>query len=204
MAILTFDQVAAVAVKAGFPPGPAVIAVAVTTPESGRDATIVQQGQPYATTGWGLWQITPGNSEPQFGIDQQLLHPMNNARAAHAKWAGAGGFTPWTTFTSGKYLPYMDASLAAVSYVTHLTLAQLDRLARQAGAAAGQDVTGAVAAEDWSPEVRALARRHTATAAHLVRASHAIAGLRPAFTEPVVTVPSPAALLWKPGEELPR
>jgi hypothetical protein len=88
--------------------GTAHVAAAITGAESGFNPRAVQQGQPYATTGWGLWQITPGDSEPQFGIDQALLNPMNNARAAVAKYRAAGGFSPWTTFMDGAYLRFMD------------------------------------------------------------------------------------------------
>jgi hypothetical protein len=85
------------------------IAAAITGAESGFNPGIVQQGQPYATTGWGLWQITPGNSEPQAGIDRQLLNGPANARAAVAKFSQAGGFSPWTTFMDGAYLKFMDS-----------------------------------------------------------------------------------------------
>ena len=94
---------------AGGPGGQvANIAQAITVPESGRRPSAVQQGQPYATTGWGLWQITPGNSEPQAGINNALLNPRNNAIAAVAKYRGAGdSFSPWTTFVNGLYRPYL-------------------------------------------------------------------------------------------------
>lgn len=62
--------------------------------ESGGTPRVVQQGQPYATTGWGLWQITPGNSEPQAGIDTQLLTAHRNGLAAVAKY-NAQGLTAW-------------------------------------------------------------------------------------------------------------
>jgi hypothetical protein len=87
--------------------GTARVAAAITGAESGFNPRIVQQGQPYATTGWGLWQITPGNSEPQAGIDGQLLNGPSNAIAAVAKYRGAGGFSPWTTFEDGAYLRFM-------------------------------------------------------------------------------------------------
>jgi hypothetical protein len=94
---------------AGGPRGVADIAQAITGAESGRRPGAIQQGQPYSTTGWGLWQITPGNSEPQFGINSQLLNPLNNARAALAKYHGAGSrFTPWTTYNSGAYASWLD------------------------------------------------------------------------------------------------
>ena len=96
--------------QAGGPGGMvAHIAAAITGAEAGFRPGAIQQGQPYATTGWGLWQITPGNSEPQFGINQALLNPLNNARAAVAKWRAAGGFSPWTTYTSGAYQRFMDS-----------------------------------------------------------------------------------------------
>lgn len=95
---------------AGGPGGQvANIAQAITVPESGRRPSAVQQGQPYSTTGWGLWQITPGNSEPQAGINNALLNPHNNAIAAVAKYHGSGGFGPWTTYENGLYRPYLLA-----------------------------------------------------------------------------------------------
>jgi len=62
--------------------------------------------------GWGLWQITCGNSVPQYGIDFQILDPWNNAEAAVAKYeadvrAGLNGFDPWSTYTSGAYKRYL-------------------------------------------------------------------------------------------------
>lgn len=125
---LSWAQVAALALAGGFPPGDAVIAVSITEPESARIANNVQQGQPYATTGWGLWQITPGDSEPQFGIDDAMLDGLNNARAAHAKWKAAGGFSPWTTYENGLNNPFMGLAKAAVEAVANLSAAQLQRL----------------------------------------------------------------------------
>lgn len=110
MATYTYAQLEAFALAAGFPPNIAPIMAAIAFPESGGRAEAVQQGQPYATTGWGLWQITPGNSEPQFGTDQQLLNPINNAKAAHAKWVSQG-LGAWTTYTSGAYRQYLRAGV---------------------------------------------------------------------------------------------
>jgi phage-related protein len=93
--------------KAGGPAGVASIAAAITFAESGAIPSTVQQGQPYATTGWGLWQITPGNSEPQFGVDNALLNPQNNADAAVAKY-NSQGFEAWTTYDTGAYLKFLQ------------------------------------------------------------------------------------------------
>lgn len=70
--------------------------------ESSGTPGAVQQGQPYSTTGWGLWQITPGDSESSIASNTQLLTPLENARAAVAKFdsaeqAGGTGLSPWTT-----------------------------------------------------------------------------------------------------------
>ena len=71
-----------------------------------RGRNIKQQGQPYSRTGWGIWQITPGDSEPQFGVDRALLDPHRNAEAAVAK-ERSQGLGAWTTYTSGAYKAFM-------------------------------------------------------------------------------------------------
>lgn len=104
---MTMDQIAQLASSVGFSGQDLVIAVAITQPESGGCPSIVQQGEPWADTGWGLWQITPG--------DSSLLDPQANATAAYAKYRAAGGFTPWTTYTDGAYRTYMGAAAQAVA-----------------------------------------------------------------------------------------
>lgn len=104
---MSLDQIAQLASSAGFSGRDLVIAVAITQPESGGCPGIVQQGEPWAHTGWGLWQITPG--------DSSLLDPQANATAAYAKYRGAGGFSPWTTYTDGAYRTYMAAAAQAVA-----------------------------------------------------------------------------------------
>lgn len=145
---LSWAQVAAVAIAGGFTPAEAVIATSITEPESARIPNNVQQGQPYSTTGWGLWQITPGDSEPQYGVNDAMLNPLNNARAAHAKYRGAGGWYPWTTWTKGFNAPFIPAATAAVSAVTHLSLHDLHRLIDSAAAGSG--------AASWTPDAAAV------------------------------------------------
>jgi hypothetical protein len=99
-------------IEAGGPAAVAPIAAAITYPESSATPSTVQQGQPYATTGWGLWQITPGDSVPSVGINSALLDPLTNAKAAVAKYTAAGdSFSPWTTFESGTYLKYVQTGV---------------------------------------------------------------------------------------------
>lgn len=203
MAVLSWDEVAAVALKAGWPPGPAAVATAITEPESGRNATIVQAGQPYATTGWGLWQITPGNSVPQFGIDQQLLNPLNNAKAGHWKWQQAGGFSPWTTFAGGLELQFLPEGKAAVERVAGLSPAELDKLVAQALINAPGGPYGQSTVQDWSPMVKKSAdhARRMATRSH--DTSKVITAMRPGTVHPSVSEPAPGSVLWTPDKPLP-
>jgi hypothetical protein len=98
------------------------IAAAITGAESSFEPGIIQPGVDYCGSGsdragWGLWQITCGNSEPAYGTDFQLLDPWNNAEAAVAKYwadanAGLNGFDPWSTYTSGAYQSYLQHTAA--------------------------------------------------------------------------------------------
>lgn len=96
-------------INAGGNPAVAPIMAAIAYPESGGD-NVKQQGQPYGTTGWGIWQITPGNSEPQCGTDGQLLNPAVNACAAVAKY-NSQGLGAWTTYTSGAYRSHLQSGV---------------------------------------------------------------------------------------------
>ena len=129
---LSDTQLAALLRKAGVPAGDAAYLVATAHPESGADPSSVQQGQPYATTGWGLWQITPGNSEPQYGVNQALLNPQKNADAAAAKLKSQG-LGAWTTITHDLYRPYFSDAEKAVAKVYKMSGSQVDQLASSAG-----------------------------------------------------------------------
>lgn len=96
-------------IQAGGPAAVAPIAAAIALAESGG-RSVKQQGQPYATTGWGPWQITPG--------DPSLLDVSTNARAAVAKYRAAGNsFTPWTTYNNGKYKYYLQHGSNLPAYI---------------------------------------------------------------------------------------
>jgi hypothetical protein len=92
--------------SAGFPPELWTVFDAIAGAESSWLPMVIQQGEPYATTGWGTWQITPGNSVPAVGIDRQLLPIAVNARAAKVKYE-AQGLDAWTTWRSGRYKLYL-------------------------------------------------------------------------------------------------
>jgi len=93
---------------AGGPSSVAETAEAITGAESSFLPGIIQPDMPYFLTGWGLWQITPGDSVPALGEDYQLLDPWNNAEAAVSKYDDAGGFWPWTTYVDGDYLGFLQ------------------------------------------------------------------------------------------------
>jgi hypothetical protein len=109
---LSYANIEGFWVAAGGPSSQAATAAAITGAESNYQPGIIQQGQAYSTTGWGLWQITPGSSESQFGQDYQLLDPWNNAEAAVAKYKAAGNsFSPWTTYNNGAYKNFLQSGV---------------------------------------------------------------------------------------------
>lgn len=130
--VLSDDQLAALLRKQGVSAGDAAYLVATAHPESHADPAEVQQGVPYDQQGWGIWQITPGNSVPSAGINNALLNPQANAKAAAAKLKSQG-LDAWTTYTSGAYQPYFAGAKAAVAKVYGMPLSQVDQLASSAG-----------------------------------------------------------------------
>lgn len=99
---LSYSQLEGLWISAGGPAGVAPTAAAIAMAESGgRD--VMQQGQPWATTGWGYWQITPGG--PQY------LDPMTNARMAVSDYRGRG-FEPWTTYNDGAYRQFLQGGIS--------------------------------------------------------------------------------------------
>lgn len=79
---------------------------AIAGAESSWLQNVVQQGQPYCLTGWGTWQITPGDSVPTVGVNQALLPIGINARAAFVKFKSQG-LGAWTTWRNGVYKKYL-------------------------------------------------------------------------------------------------
>lgn len=124
-------QMAAALRQAGVNAGAAVFLVATAHPESGG-CGVMQQGQPYATTGWGPWQITPGNSEPQCGVNGQLFGLQAAACAAAAKLKSQG-LGAWTTITNGLNSPFMSGAQSAVSQAYRMSPGQVSSLVGSAG-----------------------------------------------------------------------
>lgn len=114
---LGYAQVEGYWIAAGGSADTAAIAAAIAGAESDFEPGIIQQDVDYCgpgsdRAGWGLWQITCGDSEPSFGTDFRLLDPWNNAEAAVAKYEDADEevdrFDLWATYTSGDYQSFMQ------------------------------------------------------------------------------------------------
>ena len=102
--ILTAAQINYYAQTAGFSGSDLATAVAIALAESSGNAAIynpeTQAGAPAGKGSYGLWQIYL-NKHPEFaGVN--LYDPQTNANAAYSIYSAAGGFSPWTTYKSGK------------------------------------------------------------------------------------------------------
>ena len=98
---LTYAQLEQLWVQAGGNPAYQAIAAAVAMAESG--------GQQYATDNdsngtvdRGYWQINSSHGS------QSTFDPLGNARAAISISANGTNWNPWTTYTSGAYLKYLN------------------------------------------------------------------------------------------------
>lgn len=105
---LSYADIEGFWIDAGGPSGLAGTVAAIAGAESSWRPGIIEPGEPYPTTGWGLWQITPGDSSPsEYGSDYQLLDPWNNAEAA--VWGyDEQGLNAWTTYWNGAYESYVE------------------------------------------------------------------------------------------------
>jgi hypothetical protein len=121
---LSAGQIAQVAAAAGFTGGDLVTAVAIALAESNGGNPNAYNKEPQDVPGnfgrsspddglgsYGLWQIYLA-AHPEFA-GENLLDPQTNANAAYAIYAVAGGFHPWSTYTSGEYGMYETAQMLA-------------------------------------------------------------------------------------------
>ena len=104
------SDIAVYAQNAGFSGDDLTTAVAIALAESGGNPSAVGDLAIVKPNGSiGLWQINT-NAHPEYD-PAQLTDPQYNANAAYAIYQRAGGFRPWSTFTSGNYMAYLaDAS----------------------------------------------------------------------------------------------
>lgn len=119
---LTMAQVYAYARQAGFAPDTAVIATAIAMAESG-DNPKAKGDINLETSYWGpsvgLEQIRTVKSQTGKGTDRDIARldddPLQNMIAAYDISNHGRNFTPWTTYTSGKYRAYLGQARAAAS-----------------------------------------------------------------------------------------
>jgi hypothetical protein len=109
---LSAAQIAWYAQQAGFGGGDVARAVAVALAESG--GRINAKGGPNkdGSYDYGLWQINEKAHPDLITADAQWWVAGFNAQMAFKVYSAAGNtFRPWSTFTSGAYLPHMGAAL---------------------------------------------------------------------------------------------
>lgn len=177
MTVLTWFEVATEAWRAGFRGHDLVVATAITQPESGRD-TNSRYVSPYEDSR-GLWQI---NTYAHPNFDKNRLYERGyNANAAYQVYRNANfGFRPWTTYTSGKYLPFMGAAQNAVN--------ALQSGGRDPGEGAGPFPGGGESSDElavpeieagwnWADNVQYGADRTREAAGHMRNWSQTIDGL---------------------------
>jgi Lysozyme like domain len=117
-------QIAQYAANAGFAGDDLVTAVAIALAESNGGNPNAYNSEPQDVPGnygrasagdglgsYGLWQIYLA-AHPEFA-GANLLDPQTNANAAYSIYAIAGGFRPWSTFTSGVYGMYETPAMLA-------------------------------------------------------------------------------------------
>jgi cell wall-associated NlpC family hydrolase len=111
--ILTIDQIAAVAVQAGFRAEALITATAISCAEdTSHDPTVINNDPSTGDYSVGLWQINYFGSllasrTAQFGPPPTLQDPLANAQAAYSLSGGGVNFNPWSTFKSGAYRQFL-------------------------------------------------------------------------------------------------
>lgn len=120
--VLTANEIAYYAKKAGFPDGEIALATAIAMAESGGNTRAHNTRPP--DNSYGLWQINMYGSlaagrRVMFAItsNDALFDPATNARAALMIRRGQG-WTAWSVYTNGAYKKHMTAAGAAAGAPT--------------------------------------------------------------------------------------
>jgi hypothetical protein len=117
---LTMAQVYAYARQAGFSPDTAVIATAIAMAESGNNPK-ARGDIGLETSYWGpsvgLEQIRTVKGQTGKGTDRDIARldddPLQNMIAAYDISSHGKDFSPWTTYTSGKYRQFLGQATTA-------------------------------------------------------------------------------------------
>jgi hypothetical protein len=98
-----FSELLYLASQAGFGQDSST-AAAIALAESGGQRTAI--GDLDLGRSIGLWQINL-RAHPEYS-EVELYDAQSNANAAYQIYSDAGGFSPWTTFRTGKYLEFLQ------------------------------------------------------------------------------------------------
>jgi Lysozyme like domain len=126
VSVLSPAQIQQLAANAGFSGDDLNTAVAIALAESfpsGNPNSYnpeTSAGAPAGKGSYGLWQIYLA-AHPEFA-GQNLFDPQTNANAAYSVYLKAGGFSPWTTYTSGAYQQYLNATPVTLDAATGLPI----------------------------------------------------------------------------------
>lgn len=112
MSLLSIPELLDLAAGAGFSGSDLPTAVAIALAESAGKPDAINRNEPHGSS-YGLWQIYT-YMHPQFD-PSSLLDPTYNAMAAFQVYQQAGGFRPWTTYTSGAFQSYLAQVNAAIA-----------------------------------------------------------------------------------------
>lgn len=110
--------IARAAQAAGFSGDALVTAVAV----AGAESDFGGDRGPSPTNDNGDWQVNTV-AHPQYDATRLITDDLYNAQAAFAISGGGKNWTPWTTYTSGKYLQFMPQAQQAVAQLGSTALA---------------------------------------------------------------------------------
>jgi hypothetical protein len=112
---LSFDELRALALDAGFSPSNADTAAAIALAESGGNPQAHNPVPP--DDSYGLWQINMLSAlgpqrRAQWGLrsNSDLFDPSINASAAFSVFRNSGSFRPWSTYLNGAYRKYLKKS----------------------------------------------------------------------------------------------
>jgi hypothetical protein len=121
MPVLSDAQIATAAANAGFPANEIGTAVAVALAESGgRTDAVNYNHDQWNSRDLGTWQIND-HYHSDLLAGGTWSNPQDNARMALSVWKG-GGWSRWTTYTSGAYFVYLVRGRAAAKNVGKVSL----------------------------------------------------------------------------------
>ena len=112
--LLTFAQLEALAIGAGFNATLAPTMAAIALAESGGDPSALNPNDNGGTqSSYGLWQISTGTHYPP---DPNWYVPETNAALAYGKYQSQG-LQAWGTYTSGAYRAFLESNTMTLNLI---------------------------------------------------------------------------------------